>query len=262
MISVRIAGGMVIAGTAAAVIGCSPATERPATPAGAVVATHHPSETVTPLIHQALPNVHGKTFTSATVTFPPGARAAPHRHGNAFVYAYVLDGAVRSRLDGEPMRTEARTGWSGQEPTTLPQRTPATEPAKLIVVFVSTTGDGSRSTTRTDSPRRYGVISLQDNAYRQIAEQLRPILLPNTHRETDDARAHRSESGQRLQSRVSDRVVIRRSGPGECIGRGNEPVQPGDVQQPPHPAVRPKEDEIAAGLPDALQGGDETADAA
>ena len=60
MISVRIASGVMIAGTAAAANGCSPATERPTTPATATVASEHPSETLTPLIQQALPNVHGK----------------------------------------------------------------------------------------------------------------------------------------------------------------------------------------------------------
>jgi quercetin dioxygenase-like cupin family protein len=93
----RIAGGVLIVGTAAAVVGCAPATERPTTPATAAAASEHPSETLTSLIHQALPNIQGKTLTSATVTVPPGARAVPHRHGNAFVYACVLE--------GEPMRT-------------------------------------------------------------------------------------------------------------------------------------------------------------
>ncbi|MGW3827328.1 cupin domain-containing protein [Streptomyces sp. NPDC005071] len=64
-----------------------------------------PSETLSTLVEQALPNVQGKAFTSAIVDFPPAARAVPHRHGNAFVYAYVLEGNVRSQLEGGPMRT-------------------------------------------------------------------------------------------------------------------------------------------------------------
>jgi quercetin dioxygenase-like cupin family protein len=144
VISVRIAGGVLIAGTAAAVVGCSPATERPATPATATVTSEHPSETLTPLIQKALPNVQGKTFTSATVTFPPGARAVPHRHGNAFVYAYVLGGAVRSRLEGEPMRTYHQgENWIEQPGAhhVATENASNTEPAKLLVVFVSTTGE-------------------------------------------------------------------------------------------------------------------------
>jgi hypothetical protein len=87
---VRISSGVLIASTAAAVVGCASATERPTTPATVAAASEHPSETLTSLIHQALPYIQGKTLSSATMTVPPGARAVPHRHGNAFVYAYVL----------------------------------------------------------------------------------------------------------------------------------------------------------------------------
>jgi quercetin dioxygenase-like cupin family protein len=153
MISMRIASSVVIAGTAAAVVGCSSATERPATPTTPVVASGHPSETLTPLIHQALPNIHGKTFTSATVTFPPGARAVPHRHGNAFVYAYVLEGAVRSQVEGEPMRTYHQgENWTEQPGAhhVATENVSNTEPAKLLVVFVSTTGEQ----LKVDDPHR------------------------------------------------------------------------------------------------------------
>jgi quercetin dioxygenase-like cupin family protein len=156
VINVRIASGVLIAGTAAAVVGYAPATERPttpATPATAAVASEHPSETLTPLIHQALPNVQGKTFTSAIVTFPPGARAVPHRHGNAFVYAYVLEGAVRSRLEGEPMRTYHQgENWIEQPGAhhVATENASNTEPAELLVVFVSTTGEQ----LKTDDPHQ------------------------------------------------------------------------------------------------------------
>ena len=55
--------------------------------------------------NRRFPNVKGKTFTSATWTSPPAARSVPHRHGNAFVYAYVLEGTVRSQLGGEQAHT-------------------------------------------------------------------------------------------------------------------------------------------------------------
>ncbi|SEG94877.1 Cupin domain-containing protein [Thermomonospora echinospora] len=153
MISKRIAGGVLIAGTAAAVIGCAPATERPTTPSTAAVASEHPSETLKPLIQQALPNVQGKTFTSAIVTFPPDARAVPHRHGNAFVYAYVLKGTVRSRLEGQPMRTYHQgENWTEQPGAhhVATENVSNTEPAELLVVFISTTGEQ----LKTDDPHQ------------------------------------------------------------------------------------------------------------
>ncbi|MEU7887537.1 cupin domain-containing protein [Microbispora bryophytorum] len=166
MISKRIAGGVLIAGTAAAILGCAPGTEQPAAQAvrasqaqvttvtqathatqeqaGAAMATGHPSESLKVLIQKALPNVPGKTFTSAIVTLPPDARATPHRHGDAFVYAYVLKGTVRSRLEGAPMRTYHQgENWTEQPGAhhVATENVSDKEPAELLVVFVSTTGD-------------------------------------------------------------------------------------------------------------------------
>ncbi len=135
----RISSGVLIASTAAAVVGCASATERPTTPATAAAASEHPSETLTSLIHQALPNIQGKTLSSATMTVPAGARAVPHRHGNAFVYAYVLEGAVRSQLEGEPMRTYHQgENWIEQPGAhhVATENASNTEPAELLVVFV------------------------------------------------------------------------------------------------------------------------------
>ncbi|MCA2182633.1 cupin domain-containing protein [Nonomuraea glycinis] len=110
----------------------------------AATASQPPSETVTPLVEQVLPNAEGKTFTSAIVDFPPSARAVPHRHGEAFVYAYVLEGTFRSQLGGEPVRTYHQ-GENWVEPPgahhVLTENTSRTEPAKLLVVFISNTGD-------------------------------------------------------------------------------------------------------------------------
>lgn len=151
MIRMRFAGGLLAVGMVAAVTACAPPAERATgklsvaaeAPVAATV-SQPPSETVTPLLEQALPNVEGKTFTSTIVDFPPSARAVPHRHGDAFVYAYVLEGTMRSQLGGEPVRTY-RQGENWVEPPgahhVLTENTSRTEPAKLLVVFISNTGD-------------------------------------------------------------------------------------------------------------------------
>lgn len=74
-----------------------------------------PSETVKVLLEQGIPNVPGKTFTLGVLDFPPSARAVPHRRGDAFVYAGVLEGSVRRWLDNEPVRTY-RAGEHWVEP--------------------------------------------------------------------------------------------------------------------------------------------------
>ncbi|SDK80244.1 Cupin domain protein [Nonomuraea maritima] len=149
MVRVRFARGLLAAGMLVSVAACAgeraasgapAAVERPV----AAVTTQPPSDKLTKLLEQPLPNVKGKTFTSAIVDFPPGARAAPHRHGQAFVYAYVLEGSVRSRLDDEPVKT-FRKGENWVEPPgshhVLADNASRTEPAKLLVVFISDSGE-------------------------------------------------------------------------------------------------------------------------
>jgi quercetin dioxygenase-like cupin family protein len=139
MIGARITNGLLATAVTAVLVGCTPAAEPQADTASA-----YPSETLTPLFQQVLPSVRGKTFTSALVTFPPAARAVPHRHGDAFVYAYVLEGAVRSQLEGEPARVYHQgENWSEQPGAhhLATENTSPTEPAKLLVVFIATTGE-------------------------------------------------------------------------------------------------------------------------
>ncbi|MEV4324117.1 cupin domain-containing protein [Microbispora rosea] len=157
MIGTRIAGGLLTVGLVATVTGCA-STAEPATSEASVAAAKPitaeapvatavpkpPSETLTPLITQALPNIKGKTFTSAVLTLPPAAHPAPHRHGSAFVYAYVLEGTVRSQVAGEPVRTfHQGENWVEQPGAhhQLTENPSQTEPAKLLVVFVSNTGE-------------------------------------------------------------------------------------------------------------------------
>ena len=112
--------------------------------AACLVAGGTSAETLKPLFHQALPNIEGKSFTAAEVDFAPGSKAAPHRHGQAFVYAYVLEGSIQSQLGGEPPRTY-RAGQSWFEPPDadhlLTRNISASRRARLLVVFVANTGD-------------------------------------------------------------------------------------------------------------------------
>jgi quercetin dioxygenase-like cupin family protein len=149
MIGTRIAVGLLTTAVAAVIVGCAPAaepqSESPAAVPQADTAAPHPSETLAPLFQQALPDVPGKTFTSAIVTFPPAARAVPHRHGDAFVYA--------SELEGQPAHVYHRgENWSeppGAHHLTTENTSP-TEPAKLLVVFIATTGEQ----LKVDDPHR------------------------------------------------------------------------------------------------------------
>jgi quercetin dioxygenase-like cupin family protein len=138
----RIASGILTAGivaTAATAPVAAVASQQPSRTA----ASQHPSPTTSPLLKQSLPNVKGKTFTSEIVYFPPNARAGPHRHGSAFVYAYVLEGTIHSQLAGEQVRTYHQgQNWVEQPGAhhLLTENTSRTKPAKLLVIFISITG--------------------------------------------------------------------------------------------------------------------------
>ncbi|MER6010262.1 cupin domain-containing protein [Streptomyces bluensis] len=145
----RIAGGLLAVATLTAATACSTSdpTHAKGTTAAvaspAATASKRPTETLKPLLQQALPHVKGKTFTSVIVDFPPHARAKPHRHGQAFVYAYVLEGTVRSQLAGKPVRTYHQGGNWVEPPGAhhlLTENTSPTKRARLLVVFVSSTG--------------------------------------------------------------------------------------------------------------------------
>ena len=101
------------------------------------------AEEVKPLFRRDLPNIPGKTFTAVEVDFAPGSKATPHRHGQAFVFAYVLSGTIRSRLEGEAAQIY-RTGQSWFEPPgahhVLTRNLSHASPARLLVVFVADPG--------------------------------------------------------------------------------------------------------------------------
>jgi quercetin dioxygenase-like cupin family protein len=98
-------------------------------------------------------DVSGKSLQAVTVSYPPGAKSAPHHHANsAFIMAYVISGAIRSRLEGEPARVyHAGETWSEAPGAhhTVSENASDTEPAELLAVFLVDTGDGPLTTDDT-----------------------------------------------------------------------------------------------------------------
>ncbi|MFI1961383.1 cupin domain-containing protein [Streptomyces althioticus] len=144
MITLRTTVGLLAAATLTGATACS-ASDQPAHASApeTVAASRRSVETFTPLLQEALVKVKGKTFTSAIVALPPGASALPHRHGQAFVYAYVLGGTVRSKLDDKPVTTyHEGENWVEQPGAhhVLTENASQTKPAKILAVFISDTG--------------------------------------------------------------------------------------------------------------------------
>ncbi|OBK56512.1 cupin domain-containing protein [Mycobacterium kubicae] len=95
-------------------------------------------------------NIPGKSLEAVAVSYPPGAKSEAHHHAkSAFIMAYVISGAIRSQVEGEPERVyHAGETWSEAPGAhhTVSENASATEPAELLAVFLVDTGDGPLTT--------------------------------------------------------------------------------------------------------------------
>jgi len=111
---------------------------------------HGGDDKVTPNFEQAIPNLPGKSLIAVEVDYPPGGASVPHVHAKSgFIYAYVVSGAIESKVnDAETKVYKAGQSWS--EPPgahhSISRNASKTEPAKLLAVFVVDTNDKALTT--------------------------------------------------------------------------------------------------------------------
>jgi quercetin dioxygenase-like cupin family protein len=112
---------------------------------GVSLAGAQDAEKVRPVFQHELPNAKGKSMVAVVVTYPPGAKSAGHHHArSAFVYAYVLSGAIRSQVDDAPAKVYG-VGESFYEMPgahhRISENASDREPASLLAVFVVDSND-------------------------------------------------------------------------------------------------------------------------
>ncbi|MET4219601.1 quercetin dioxygenase-like cupin family protein [Bradyrhizobium sp. LB7.2] len=115
--------------------------------AGASPAIAQDREQVKLVFEHALPNVEGKRMAALLVSYPPGSKSLPHRHAeSAFIYAYVLSGAIRSQVGNAPAQVyhigEGFYETQGSHHR-ISENASDTEPASLLAVFVVDSKDGA-----------------------------------------------------------------------------------------------------------------------
>ncbi len=118
-----------------------------ALPLGVVVADESkPNSAKVTLVYQhELPNVPGKSLKGVLVEYGPGGYSPGHTHAkSAFIYATVLEGAIRSQVNDGPVTTYT----AGQSFSEFPgdrhgvsANASETAPAKLLAVFVVDTNE-------------------------------------------------------------------------------------------------------------------------
>ena len=89
-------------------------------------------------------------MVAVVVSYPPGAKSLAHHHArSAFIYAYVLSGAIRSQVGDEPPKVY-RTGEGFYEVPgshhRISENASNTEPASLLAIFVVDSDDGPLTT--------------------------------------------------------------------------------------------------------------------
>jgi len=95
---------------------------------------------VTLVYNHELPNVPGKSMKGVLVEYAPGGFSEGHTHpASAFIYATVLEGAIRSQVNDGPVKIYK----AGESFSELPgdrhgvsENASKTEPEKLLAVFV------------------------------------------------------------------------------------------------------------------------------
>jgi quercetin dioxygenase-like cupin family protein len=105
---------------------------------------------VTVVYDQPLPNVPGKSMKGVIVEYEPGGSSPAHVHPrSAFIYATVLEGAIRSQVNDGPVVTY----HAGENFSEFPgdrhgvsENASKTERARLLAVFVVDTGETKLTT--------------------------------------------------------------------------------------------------------------------
>lgn len=99
-----------------------------------------PPGKVTVVFDQPLPNVPGKSMRVVLVDYAPGGGSPAHTHPKtAFIYATVLQGAVRSSVNGSPEKVYKAGEHFIEEPGSfhgVSANASDTKPSRLMAVFV------------------------------------------------------------------------------------------------------------------------------
>lgn len=105
----------------------------------------HAKATVTLVYEHTLPQVPGKSIKGVLVEYQPGGSSPAHTHpASAFIYATVLEGAIRSQVNDGPAQVY-RAGESFSEMPgdhhAVSENASTTERARLLAVFVLDTDE-------------------------------------------------------------------------------------------------------------------------
>jgi len=95
---------------------------------------------VTLVYQHPVPGIPGKSVKGVLVEYGPGGYSASHRHAkSALIYATVIEGEVRSKVNDGPEKTyRAGENWTEMpgDHHQVSANASETKPAKILAVFV------------------------------------------------------------------------------------------------------------------------------
>jgi quercetin dioxygenase-like cupin family protein len=105
---------------------------------------------VTVVYDHVLPNVPGKSIKGVLVEYAPGGTSPGHTHPrSAFIYATVLEGAIRSQVNDGPVKVYRAGENFSENPGdrhAVSENASTTKPARLLAVFVVDTKETTLTT--------------------------------------------------------------------------------------------------------------------
>jgi quercetin dioxygenase-like cupin family protein len=105
---------------------------------------------VTLVYDHVLPNVPGKSIRGVLVEYAPGGSSPAHLHPkSAFIYATVLEGAIRSQVNEGPVKTYGAGESFSEMPGdrhSVSANASTTQRARLLAVFVVNTEETALTT--------------------------------------------------------------------------------------------------------------------
>ncbi|OKH42868.1 cupin [Calothrix sp. HK-06] len=105
---------------------------------------------VTQVFYRPLPNVPGKSVKGLLVEYPPGGSTPAHTHAaSAFIYATVLEGAIRSKINDNPEQVYHAGENFVEEPGDhhrVSANASDTQPMRMLAVFVVDTNENNLTT--------------------------------------------------------------------------------------------------------------------
>jgi len=117
----------------------------------AAPAHHAETQSKATLVYDhVLPNVPGKSIRGVLVEYAPGGKSPAHTHASsAFIYATVLEGAIRSQVNDGPVTTYTAGQSFSENPGdrhAVSENASTTRPARLLAVFVLDTRETNLTT--------------------------------------------------------------------------------------------------------------------